>query len=684
MPRLLAMLLVGVSSLLAGQAARAAADVQPGATIALKPNLKNPSSIVTGTDGKLYVSDTGEVGKDGDGRIFVIESGKAKLFADGLDDPRGMVGFQNWLYVADKQQIRRLDRKGKGTVYSASTAFDKAPTNLTDLAVDEGGKLYASDEAGIIYLVERGRGKTLTDSTKTPELKKPGNLVMDGMSFLIARDQADGNLVRVAVSNGKGAVIASVGKGRGLAWDHFGRLFCAGGPSGSMCVIPRPTQAPIAIPAAKALPDDVCLDPSGNFILALSSAAGEIVAIADQVPGQEVDETPLAVKPVIAFPDLKWEGWQPENDRGQLVALRPILLTHAGDGTNRNFVATEHGVVHVFPNDPKATKTQVFLDIQSKVKYDDRTNEEGFLGLAFHPNYKTNGEFFVFYTLKQPRLTNVVCRYHVSKDDPNKADPNSEEEILRISRPFWNHDGGTLCFGPDGFLYIALGDGGLANDPNANGQNTNVILGKILRIDVNTKDGDLKYGIPKDNPFAGKPDARGEIFAYGLRNVWRMSFDRKTGWLWAADVGQNLYEEIDLIVKGGNFGWRKREGLHPFSTTGVTANDAMIDPIWEYHHDVGKSLTGGSVYRGKQLPELDGLYFSGDYVSGKIWGLKYDETKKRVVANHPVPTPPIAVMSFGEDQEGEIYFMTYSTSGKGIYRLERTGPAPAAATKFAQ
>ena len=433
--------------------------------------------------------------------------------------------------------------------------------------------------------------------------------------------------------------------------------------------------------ARKALPDDVCLSPAGNLLLALSSATGEIVAFADQVPGQEVDETPLAVKPTIAFPDLKWEGWQPENDRGQLVALRPILLTHANDGSNRNFVATEQGVIHVFPNDQKATKTQVFLDIQSKVKYDDRTNEEGFLGLAFHPNYKTNGEFFVFYTLKQPRLTNVVCRYRVSKDDPNKADPNSEEEILRITRPFWNHDGGTLCFGPDGFLYIALGDGGLANDPNNNGQNTNVILGKILRIDVNTKEGDKKYGIPKDNPFAGKPDARGEIFAYGLRNVWRMSFDRKTGWLWAADVGQNLYEEIDIIVKGGNYGWRKREGLHPFSTTGVTANDAMIDPIWEYHHDVGKSLTGGNIYRGKLLPELDGLYFSADYVSGKIWGLKYDETKKRVVANHPIPTPPIAVMSFGEDQEGEVYFMTYSTSGKGIYRLERTVPAAATATE---
>ncbi len=669
-------MLVGLSSLwLPGMAA--AADSPPGATISLKGELKNPSSIVTGTDSRLYVSDTGEVGKDGDGRIFVIESGKPKLFAEGLDDPRGMVGFKDLLYVADKQQIRRIDRRGKSSVYAASTAFDRMPTTLTDLAVDEGGTLYASDEAGIIFRVERGgRGKTVTDSAKTPQIKKPGSLVMDGMSFLITRDQETGNLLRVRVSDGDASSVAQgLGKGRGLAWDHFGRLFIAGGPGGSMSVIARPDQAPLAIPTAKVQPDDLCLDPTGKWMLAWSNVGAEIRPIADQVPGQEVDDTPLPLRPTIAFPDLQWESWQPENERGQLVALRPILLTHANDGSNRNFVPTEQGVIHVFPNDPKATKTQVFLDIQAKVKYDDRQNEEGFLGLAFHPDFKKNGEFFVFYTVKDAQLTNVVSRFHVSKDNPNKADPTSEQEILRIKKPFWNHDGGTLCFGPDGFLYIALGDGGLANDPNNNAQNTNRILGKILRIDVNTKEDGKNYGIPKDNPFAGKSDARGEIYAYGLRNVWRMSFDRKTGWLWAADVGQNLYEEIDLIVKGGNYGWRKREGLHPFSTTGVTANDAMIDPIWEYYHDVGKSLTGGNVYRGKQLPELDGFYLCGDYVSGKIWALKYDEAKKRVVANHPIPTSPIAVMSFGEDQEGEVYFMTYSNSGKGIYRLERTGPA---------
>jgi glucose/arabinose dehydrogenase len=670
-------LLTGLS-VLALASLVAGAD-SPAKTINLKPDLENPSSITTGTDGHIYVSDRGKDGTDGDGRVFVIDAGRPTVFAKGLDDPRGMVGFQTWLYVADKQQIRRIDRQGKVSVYAAASAFDRAPTGLTDLAVDEGGKLYASDRSGVVYRIDRyGAGKIVIDGAKTPLLEKPGSLALDGMSFLLARDRVSGNLLRVNIEKGTSELVADkLGTGNGLAWDHFGRLFLAGGPGSKLSVIPRAGQAPVAIPTATAETDDLCLAPAGNAILQLSIAAGEIHAIADQVPGQEVDESPLPIRPAVAFPDLQWEGWQPENDRGlPTPAFRPIVLTHAGDGSNRVFVATEQGAIHVFANDPKATRTKVFLDLQSKVKYDDRTNEEGFLGLAFHPEYQKNGEFFVFYTVKDARLTNVVVRYRVSKDDPNKADPNSAEEVLRIRRPYWNHDGGTLCFGPDGFLYIALGDGGLANDPHNNGQNTNSLLGKILRIDINKKEEGKNYAIPADNPFAGKKDARGEIFAYGLRNVWRMSFDRQTGWLWAADVGQNLYEEIDLIVKGGNYGWRKREGLHPFSTTGVDANSAMIDPIWEYHHDVGKSLTGGSVYRGKLLPELDGLYISADYVSGKIWALKYDEAKKRVVANHPIPSAPIAVMSFGEDQQGEVYFMTYSNSGKSIYRFERGAVAP--------
>jgi glucose/arabinose dehydrogenase len=329
-------------------------------------------------------------------------------------------------------------------------------------------------------------------------------------------------------------------------------------------------------------------------------------------------------------------------------------------------------VIHVFPNDPKAKETKVFLDIQNKVRYSDNENEEGFLGLTFHPKFKENDQFFVFYTDKNAKLTNVVSRFWVSKDDPNKADPASEEVLLRFSKPFWNHDGGTLTFGPDGYLYITHGDGGAGGDPFGNGQNLKTMLGKVLRIDVDRKDPGKPYAVPKDNPFVTRKDTLPEIWAYGLRNIWRMAFDRKTGKLWASDVGQNLYEEIDIIEKGGNYGWNLREGLHPFGTKGVGPRTDLIEPIWEYHHDIGKSLTGGLVYRGTRFPELAGHYIYGDYVTGRFWALKYDEEKKRVIANRPLKFPNVPVMSFGQDEKGEIYFMTYSQAGKGIYSLVKS------------
>src|SRR5690606_38635337 len=178
-----------------------------------------------------------------------------------------------------------------------------------------------------------------------------------------------------------------------------------------------------------------------------------------------------------------------------------------------------------------------------------------------------NGQFFVYYTTRDAAHTSVISRFRVSKDDPNKADPDSEEELLRIPQPFWNHNGGNIIFGPDGYLYIGLGDGGSANDPMKNGQNLKTLLGKILRIDVDRTEGDKKYAIPKDNPFVGKENARPEIYAYGIRDIWGISFDEETGLLWAADVGQNLWEEIDLIVKGGTYGWNLREGFHKFADT---------------------------------------------------------------------------------------------------------------------
>lgn len=360
----------------------------------------------------------------------------------------------------------------------------------------------------------------------------------------------------------------------------------------------------------------------------------------------QVDESPLAVQAVKAFAKLRF--------------MRPIVLTHAGDGTGRVFVASQLGAIHVFDNDQDAAQTRVFLDITPRVVYKDRENEEGLLGLAFHPQYKTNGELFVYYTTTQgPPHTSVISRFRVSKDDPNRADPASEEEILRIPQPYWNHNGGTIVFGPDGYLYVGLGDGGSKNDPHANGQNLGTLLGKILRIDVDRRDPGLNYAIPQDNPFVGRGEGvRGEIYALGIRNVWRIAFDRETGLCWAGDVGQDLWEEIDLIVPGGNYGWNLREGMHPFGPQGVEARSDLIDPIWEYPHTVGKSITGGHVYRGRKVPALVGSYLYADYVTGKLWALKYDVQQKRVTANRPIAGNVFPVMSFGEAEDGEVYYMT--------------------------
>jgi glucose/arabinose dehydrogenase len=644
----------------------------------LVTGLKNPESVVIGPDGRTYVSTMGEVRKDGNGAIMVIENGKASPFATGLDHPQGMAVWDQSLFVVDMKRVWRIDKRGKTSVFAAADAFPSALFELTSIAVDEEGTLYVSDlgipkkGGGAIYRVSRnGKVSLVADAKRTPSLKGPAFLVMDGKSHLIVLDLLALQLTRIAMADGSGVKIADLTEDfrvlDSLAWDRNGRLYFSDQVKGRVFVIPRPGGSPILLASGFKSPAGICVDPTGRFLLVTDKTAGTLTALPINIPGHEVDETPMPLKAEIAFPNLEWSGWKPENDRGQIVPLRPLVLTHAGDGSNRVFVGTEHGVIHVFPNDQKATKTAVFLDIQDRVVYDDNQNEEGFLGLAFHPNYKKNGEFFVFYTAKKPKLTNVISRFRVSKDDPNKADPKSEEVLLNIKKPFWNHDGGTLIFGPDGYLYIAHGDGGAANDPYGNGQKLNTHLGKILRIDVDHKSDGKNYAIPKDNPFVNKPDAKPEIYAYGLRNVWRMAFDRKTGVLWASDVGQNLYEEIDHIVAGGNYGWNLREGLHPFGAKGVGPRKDLIEPIWEYHHDVGKSLTGGCVYRGKRLLELDGYYLYADYVTMKHWALKYDPAKKRVVENRPIPDPNVPVMSFGEDENGEVYFMTYSPAGKGIY-----------------
>jgi glucose/arabinose dehydrogenase len=400
-----------------------------------------------------------------------------------------------------------------------------------------------------------------------------------------------------------------------------------------------------------------------------------LTLLATAARAQQVDTRPLNIQVVQAFPNLHWPDDLTGVSEGLVKEVRPLVITGAGDGTNRVFVATQPGTIHVFKNDQAVNEMTTFLDLRGRLHYRvPQENEEGFLGLAFHPRYKENGEFFVYYTndyKDEKDRKSIISRFRVSKDDPNRADPNSEEILLEIFQPFWNHNGGTIVFGPDGYLYVGLGDGGKENDPFRNGQNLGTLLGKILRIDVDHHDQGRRYAIPKDNPFASQKDARGEIWAWGIRNVWRIAFDRQTGDLWAGDVGQDTWEEIDIITRGGNYGWNLREGRHKFTAEGNKGSDPrpdLIEPIWEYHHDIGKSITGGNVYRGKGVPELDGAYLYADWVAGTVWALWFDKQSQRVTANRAIVPKGAPVMSFGEDDAGETY---YATQQGGLFKFAR-------------
>lgn len=354
----------------------------------------------------------------------------------------------------------------------------------------------------------------------------------------------------------------------------------------------------------------------------------------------------------VAFPNLSF--------------TRPVDLQHAGDNSNRIFVVEQSGVIYVFDNDSNTSTKSVFLDIQNKV--DDSSNEEGLLGLAFHPNYETNSYFYVNYTASNPDRT-LIARYSVSSSNPNAADPNSELVVMTIPKPYVNHNAGQLAFGPnDGYLYITTGDGGSGGDPQGNGQNRQTLLGSILRIDVDNTAGGLNYAIPTDNPFYGNTQGfKEEIFAYGTRNPWRMSFDPVTGWLWAADVGQNAYEEVDIIESGKNYGWNTMEGLHCYNPPSGCDTSGLTLPIWEYSHSLGSSVTGGYVYRGPGVPELVGKYIYADFGSGRIWSLEYDGINPAV--NTQLFDTNLLISSFGVDQFNELYICAFD--GK-IYRFTPT------------
>jgi glucose/arabinose dehydrogenase len=355
--------------------------------------------------------------------------------------------------------------------------------------------------------------------------------------------------------------------------------------------------------------------------------------------------TPAPQNQIFQLPD-------PANYQWALIAEglnQPVGLVDAGDDSGRLFIIEQPGAIRIHQYDELLNTP--FLEIRQRVN--DGSSEQGLLGLAFHPDYHQNGYFFVNYTAGGGDT--VIARYRVSAD-PNLADPASEEIILTLKQPFGNHNGGHVAFGPDGYLFIGTGDGGSANDPQGNAQNLDTLLGKMLRINVD----DLPYSIPSDNPFGD------EIWAYGLRNPWRYSFDSLTGDLYLGDVGQGTWEEIDFLpastMGGANFGWDLREGSHPFEGT-VSEGLILVDPVAEYDHGSGCSVTGGEVYRGS-MPEWQGVYIYGDYCSGLVWGLLQHSDGSW--SNALLFETNTTISSFGIDQAGEVYLVDH---GGQIFKL---------------
>ena len=340
----------------------------------------------------------------------------------------------------------------------------------------------------------------------------------------------------------------------------------------------------------------------------------------------------------------------------------PVSITHAGD--DRLFITLQDGMVVIY--DGTRILPEPFLDIRSLVL---NGGERGLLSVAFHPRYAENGLFYVNYTNFQGHT--VIARYSVQPQNPDRANPNSAVTILTIAQPFQNHNGGQLQFGPDGYLYIGMGDGGSSGDPGNRAQNLLDLLGKMLRIDV---DSASPYAIPPSNPYANIDSAKGEIWASGLRNPWRFSFDRATGDLWIADVGQGDWEEIDFqpstSIGGENYGWRLMEGTHCFSPSSNCNPGSLVLPVIEYDHDAGCSVTGGYVYRGTRNPRLIGQYIYGDYCSGRIWAGA--RNADGTVTSRVIFDATFNISTFGEDAAGEMYVGGHSNGV--IYRIVDSRP----------
>lgn len=389
---------------------------------------------------------------------------------------------------------------------------------------------------------------------------------------------------------------------------------------------------------------------------------------------------------VLAFPAIGEEAPVVKLEKlyPGLAVERPLSLQIPDDGSKRRFLVEQTGKIKLLPAEEASSEATVFLDLTESMSV-EKDFEEGLLGLAFHPKFAENGAFYVAFSRQGPKRL-VLAEYKVSKNDPDAADPASERILLEVQQPEWNHNSGNLLFDPaDGMLYVCVGDGGMKNGVHLLSQKLTSWCGKVLRIDVDSRTENRPYGIPADNPFVGTAHAAPEIWAYGLRNPWGVAIDSETGVFYLADVGQDLYEEINVIEKGGNYGWNYKEATHDFpgretllASLGQQKQVAppkdlvLLDPIHEYNRADGLSITGGYVYRGAAIPALRGCFLYGDWRFGNLWALRYDGAQGKVVANHVLEkpadpaNPTVQPTGIYPDENGEAIFLDWRG---GIFRL---------------
>ena len=427
-------------------------------------------------------------------------------------------------------------------------------------------------------------------------------------------------------------------------------IVCSAWLAASCSPGPAPATQPAALsPALTPSPTLTSTSPRADAPTPTVTAQPSATSTAS-TPPQDPSPAPSALQPLVPTVALEaaFTGFH-----------SPVYITHDGEAS-RLFVVEKAGRIRLVENG--AVQPAPFLDITDRVG--SRGSEQGLLSVAFPSDYTAGGLFYVDYT--DLNGNTVVARYRRSADNPRQADPTSEQKILQIDQPAPNHNGGQLQFGPDGYLYIGMGDGGGAGDQWGNAQAAGVLLGKILRVDVSGADA---YTIPADNPFIGKAEARPEIWALGLRNPWRFSFDRATGDLYIADVGQNTYEEVDFqpvhSPGGQNYGWNRMEGNHCYKPSSGCDSSGTVLPVAEYDHTQGCSITGGYVYRGTRFPQMAGIYFFADFCSGKVWGL--GRNTSGAWRMDFLLDSGLGPSSFGEDAAGEIYLVGYQEGT--IYRL---------------